>query len=475
MANQGVLPFGPSAVRVPRGVGSTAEYGTTGLKHWNGVLEDEFLRELRGVRGVKVYREMSHNDAVVGASLFAYVTLSKEVTFRVDSAKPGEAKADEVAEFVRGCLFEDMNLPWRDLLAEIMSFLPYGWSYFEIVYKQRQGEQRNPTKKSRFTDNKIGWRKWGVRSQETLERWMIDDVGGVDGMVQRAAPLYELTELPIEKCLLFRTMNENGSPEGRSILRSAYLAWYYKRRLQVIRGIGMERDLAGLPMLTPPQGVDIWNTNDPNSVILRRNAEQIVKNIRRDEHEGLVKPFGWELELLSSAGTRQFDISLVTAQLNQEIAMSMMTDFLLVGHEKAGARSLATDKRQVFSHAAASFLDGVCDVVNRFAIPKLVKLNGWPAELSPKLARGPVAEIGLNELTDFVTKNAREGLIIPDNALENHLRTRGLLPPVDEAGRAGRPMARETSQGERPRAPGVKDGEPKPTPAPEPAPVPAAE
>lgn len=408
------------------------EIGTTGLRHWGGILDEEFLRELRGPQGVKVYKEMSKNDAIVGASLFAYTTLAREVTFRIDAAPDSGRKGEEIAEFINGALFEDMNLSWRDLLGELFSFLTYGWCFVERVYKVRGGDVNDPAKKSRYNDGKIGWRKWGIRGQDTLYRWLLDEHGGVNGMIQRAYPRYTEVEIPMNRALLFRTIIERNGPEGVSILRTAYQSWYYKRRIQIIRGIGIERDLAGMPVLTPPQGLDIWNTNDANAVNQKSQAEKIVRNIRRDEHEGILKPFGWELELLSSGGSRQFDITAVIAQLNAEIAMSMMTDFLLVGHEKVGARSMREDARDTFSHAASGFLDSICDVINRFAIPDLVKLNGWSTDLCPKLAHGPVAEIGLQDLVNFIEKTAGAGLLFPDEGLETYLRNRAHLPPAPE-------------------------------------------
>ena len=39
-----------------------------------------------------------------------------------------------------------------------------------------------------------------------------------------------------------------GNPEGRRILRDAYRAWYFKKRLEEFEAIGVERDLAGMPV-----------------------------------------------------------------------------------------------------------------------------------------------------------------------------------------------------------------------------------
>ena len=52
--------------------------------------------------------------------------------------------------------------------------------------------------------------------------------------------------------------------------------------------------------MTAPEGVDIWDSDDKNMVNARREAERYVKSIRRDSLEGVVKPEGWKLELLTS-------------------------------------------------------------------------------------------------------------------------------------------------------------------------------
>jgi hypothetical protein len=58
--------------------------------------------------------------------------------------------------------------------------------------------------------------------------------------------------IPIEKMLLFRTTVQRNNPEGRSMLRTAYRPWRNKKRIEEIEGVGIERDLAGLPMARIP-------------------------------------------------------------------------------------------------------------------------------------------------------------------------------------------------------------------------------
>ena len=224
------------------------EIGRMGQKRYGGFFQEEFLRELQGRKGIQIYREMADNDDVIGAILYAVEMLIRQVTWDVRPAGSGE-KDTEVAEFVLSCM-HDMSDTWTDTISEILSFLTFGWSAHELVYKRRAGKSADPRLNSKYTDGLIGWQKLPIRSQETLYEWHYDEKDNLLGMVQMPPPDYRLIEIPVEKLLLFRTKSRKGSPEGRSILRNAYRDWYFKRRIQEIEGIGIERDLAGFPAVS---------------------------------------------------------------------------------------------------------------------------------------------------------------------------------------------------------------------------------
>ena len=52
--------------------------GATGLKRYGGIVYEEFLPDLRGDKAVKMYKEMSMNDPVIGAVLYAIRTLVRQ-------------------------------------------------------------------------------------------------------------------------------------------------------------------------------------------------------------------------------------------------------------------------------------------------------------------------------------------------------------------------------------------------------------
>ncbi len=424
------------------------ELGVTGLGRFGGWIVEEFLTELRGIQGRRVFREMAANDATVGAMLFAVNQLVRQVDWGVEPATGTSVDTVQAAaaqEYVKGALFEDMSHTWQDALTEILSELVYGWAYLELVYKYRRGPGEDPTQRSRFLDGGFGWRKWAIRAQETLYQWELDSSGGIQGMTQQPPPGQGpvdaqgagaaatftgggLITIPIDKALLFRTRSDRNNPEGVSMLRTAYRAWYFKKRIEEVEGIGVERDLAGLPVLIPPPKINPWDTSDPEMIAVKAAAERLIRNIRRDQQEGVFIPNGWELQLLTTGGRRQFDTTAIIERYDTRIAMSLLADFILLGHQAVGSWALSSDKTQLFAVAVGGILDSIAQVVNRHAIPRLMALNGWPAILSPRLTHGDLETPDLDALGNFVQRLAQVGAITLDPKLQSYLREAAGLP-----------------------------------------------
>lgn len=405
------------------------EIGRVGQRRYGGIFYEEFLSELRGRKGAEVFTEMSNNDETIGAILFAIEMLVRQASWNVE---PGgsTAKDREAAEFVKSCM-DDMQQTWIDTISEILSFLTYGWSFHEIVYKRRMGRTKDNRTSSKYDDGLIGWMKLPIRSQETLYQWEYDDQDNLIGMTQMPPPDFGLITIPMTKAMLFRTRSRKDNPEGRSILRTAYRSWYFKRRIQEIEGIGIERDLAGLPVITTPEGMDIWDKDDEDMNAIRAGLEAMVKNIRRDSTEGLVLPFGYSFELTSTGGSRQFDTNSIIARYDTKISQTVLADFIQLGHESVGSFALSSDKTNLFSMAICAFLDIICQTFNSQGIPALIDINGdhfAGVTDYPRLTHGDIEDVDLATMATFIKDMTSIGVIIPDESLEDYVRQLGKLP-----------------------------------------------
>lgn len=404
-----------------------------GIQGYGSIFMEEFLYELHGARGVQTFEEMANNDSTVGGMLFAITMLMRKAEIHIE---PGgdTAKDKEAAEFIESCMY-DMEKTWPETFSELLSFLHIGWSLHEICYKRRVGKTSSPITNSKYSDGLIGWRKFAPRAQDTLEGWEYKE--GTDdliGMWQLAPPDYNRCMIPMTKALHLRTRSYKDNPEGRSILRTAYRDWYFKKRLQEIEAYGVERDLAGFPVLSAPEGMDIWDPTNPEMVDALARAEYIVSSIRRDAREGLVIPGGengWKLELLASTGKRQFDTNAIIERYNKSIATSVLADFIMMGQQQVGSFALADSKTEIFALAIGAFLDIICEAFNNQAIPRLIDMNGDHFKGItdyPQMCHGDIENKDLQSFTTFVKEMIGVGALTPDEELEKEIRRVGALP-----------------------------------------------
>lgn len=408
---------------------SFVEVGSTGLQYSSGYVFEEFLPKLRWPRAGDVYLEMSSNDPVITAILLCARQLVRNVTWTVENASDNP---EDVAagEFLRECM-KDMSTPWTSVIDDILSFFEYGWSYNEIVYKKRTG-QNSKGHRSKYNDNRIGWHKIVGRSQRTLESWVIDPMSGsILGMNQYTDN--GVVFIPIEKALLFRTTTARNNPEGRSLLRGAYRPWYFKKHIEEVEGIGIERDLAGLPVVTAPEGVDVWSKENPQAVETRSQSLKLVSSIRRDRNEGVVLPYGWKLELLSSGSARQFDTSTIINRYDQRIAITMLADIVMLGADKVGSFALANVKQSMLGACLDALMANVVDIFNTIAIPRLFALNTFHITEYPQMKLSKVVAPDTDKIANFISKMAGAKMpLFPDVDLENYLRSLVNFPEVTE-------------------------------------------
>lgn len=420
------------------------EVGDSALNRTGGFVRTDFLPELMGMQAARTFREMAYNDPVIGAILFAMRMLMRQAEWDVQAADDS-GPAQEEAEFVEGVM-GDMVMSWEGVITEILTMLPYGYAPMEVVWKRRAGEKYgDKLKSSVFDDGMLAPGKVALRAQASITQWEFDDVGNPIGFYQQTDTRGYL-HVPMAKCLLFRTTEELNSPLGYSILRNAYRPWLFKNRIEEIEGIGVERDLAGLPVMKIPAHY-MSKAASPEEQAIYLMCQNIVKNIRRDKEEGIILPSdmqraadgqpsghpGFELELLSTGGSRSFDTTKIIDRYDHRIATSVLADFIFLGQQAVGSFALSSDKTALFSQAIGGFFKLIASVWNGDFLPTLWRVNGKDRDLMPTLVPGDIETPNLAELASYISALVSSGAqLFPDTDLENRLRGYGGLPPVPE-------------------------------------------
>jgi hypothetical protein len=394
----------------------------------------DFVPELRGTRGIKTYREMRDNDATVGAIMAAMDMVLRGVEWRTEPSDENDQAAIDAAEFADS-LRDDMSHTWEDFISEVMTFLTYGFAFHEIVYKKREGpNQKDPKRKSKYDDGRIGVRKLAPRAQWTLQDFTFDDDGGIQAFVQDAA--YGRAVIPMDKGLLFRTVTANNNPMGRSVLRNAFKSWYMTKHMQDAEAIAVERELNGLPVGRIPSAYLAPNATAEQTAI-RTQFERQLRDLKNNSQGYWLGPSDTyvdaqgkptdirlvDIELMASNGTRNIDVGAVIVRYQRDIARTVLADFVMLGQSETGSFALSKSKTDLFLSALEGYLSIIASVLNRFLLPRVFALNGMDQRLLPRYVHGQVAPANLAELGDFLQKAAASGMpLFPDEQLENQVR-----------------------------------------------------
>lgn len=419
--------FGVDVNRAARA--QMGEVGVYGLKHSMGYIDEEFLRELKGSKGARFYREMTDNSPVIGGLLLGYREVAVHLDWRIEEPEDATANDSAATEFIQEC-FEDMGDSWESFLTQALSELSFGWSLHEIAYKKRE-------------DGRAGWQGFPIRAQESLQNWEIGPHGEIDAMVQLDPVSGEQKRIPLQKALLFRTSQMKNNPEGVSMLRPAVVPYMYLRRMQEYEAIGVERDLAGLPVVWAPE--EWFNSDDPKMKAALDKMVALARDVRNNERAGIVLPMIYhgeltdqidhnkmlDFELLSASGSRQFDTDKIITRYNQQMAMSLLGDFVTLGHEGVGSYSLGAVKMDLWVMVVDSICKGIAEEFTERAIKRLLDLNGIPYDTAPRLTYGQVENVDLAALVTYVSGLANAGILTPDEGTEAWLREQAGMPPLD--------------------------------------------
>jgi hypothetical protein len=175
------------------GVLDLRELGSVGSTRYGGINNGEYVSDLVGHSGIRMYDKMKRSSASVRKSLRTVKTPVLSATWYVDpySPAPQDVKA---AKFTHRALTQYMSISWPQLLWETLLMLDYGYYMFEKVFDIREidGEPR------------VVWKKFAPRHVLDVVEWHYDPNGGpasVDLYNSPGAPDHR--NLPINKLAVF--------------------------------------------------------------------------------------------------------------------------------------------------------------------------------------------------------------------------------------------------------------------------------
>lgn len=384
------------------------EIGATGTSIWSGVVYEEYQADLKGSKKFKIYDKMK-SDSQVMATLLVVELPIRAAEWDIKAAENG-TKSDEIAAFVHDALLNAgaMSITWDDFIRQALLMYTYGFMLFEICYKLQNGS--------------VVWQKFAPRMPNTVYCWLTDDEGGYAGFQQQltgdmATKKGSIIDIPAEKTLRFTHRQEGSNFEGTSFLRWIYKNWWYKDLLYKLAGMCAERTGVGTPVITLPK---VFANED------RVIAKGIVESWRANEEAGVVLPPDYELEI--SVG-KPFGYLPLIEHHDKQISKGILAQFLNLGQDKVGSYALSETHYEIFSQSLEAVAKNLCDIINTYAIPRLVQMNYDTDQF-------PILFCTLPKNTKAIieaAKNLTDAMLLtPDTELEEYMRNLMDLPPKPE-------------------------------------------
>lgn len=384
-----------------------AMIGKTGLKRTLGtpsLIYEELKRELRFPRAARTYKEMSTEAPVIASILYLCNSAIRSLSWNIEGDKrPKRFLEDNL---------KSMDTPWSQVVEESLSALVYGFCFLETIYRVDEKSGR------------VMWRDFAPRSQSSLMGWQYagDDC---THFVQYEPVTGQQVAIPLSRGVLININKVHKNPEGQSLLRSCYVPYRYLQQLQQIEAIGIERAMNGFPVITTPESLNLTD-DSPESTKIKEEIGRMGEGIRNDSIDYIAKPAGWEVQLLTPQTNRAVDVDKTIKRYNSQIASSFSANIQDMAN--AVNASAANVQQTLLNQALQTFTDNIAETFNKYAVEKLLRVNGMKGEA--RLVPGRIKQPTVSEIALLL--RAMGSNINGDRELMNTLRTLVGLPLMDE-------------------------------------------
>lgn len=433
--------------KIKRGIVSvpTKPLGASGLEVEEGqIVNNDTQSEMIGVDGLKRIRAMQYDDEVAWTSYWIYNYLMQGASYTISPA--GENATDKsAADFVQD-IIDDMSQSWMDFMGLVGTEVRDGFSLFEMIFKQRLGiNLEDIEESSKFNDGKWGLKKLAFRGQMTIKEgaWIGLETGDWIAVKQ---VLPDGSEKVIDRKYLinFTTFGDDSNPEGISLLRGMHRSSRDRRKLENTENIGHSRNTKGtLNIKVPPE---ILRKNaKPDEKAMYSQVKKIAKNYHVDEHGTFISPMMYdkdgnslyEVEAMNG-GTGGMDIDVPIKRKMQSSAMTMFTDWLLLGHSSGGNRSLSGDRYDLMLKVINTLLQRIADTLNKVLVPKLLLINNIPVNVGlPEFTFASLEKADVEKVAKVMKDLTMAGMDFSDEETEDWMRSEIGAPerPEDSARR----------------------------------------
>ena len=416
--------------------------GTTGASTVGGfIISEDRGPNLQGAERYKAYREALLDTTIIAAGVRLFITLIRKAEWAALPAEGEEdsAEAKEKAELTYSMMF-DMVSSWSTMVGKLAMFRFEGARLLEWTAKRRD-------------DGLIGIDRAEVRPMATIVRWILDEGGNVEAVVQQDPLTVREVPIPREKLIygVDDVISEN--PEGTGLLRHLVKTAKRLRGFLELEEVGYETDLRGIPVASVPieeldkkceeKGntpaakaarsrflqpfLNFINAHNKNKRLGILKDSQPYRNADETQSPSQVRK--WDVELLQGESTSFDAMAKAIDRMNQEMARVLGVEHLLLGADGGGSLALGKGKIDVLFLTVQSLQSELVEILERDWLGPIADLNGWDPKFVPSLAVAELRKEDVESIAEVLAKLAQAGaMLIPNDPVVAEIREMMDLP-----------------------------------------------
>ena len=409
---------------------ATDTVGAPGTSLYGGqVVNNEKDPRLSASQNYTSYSDMISNTAIVAAGVRFMLNMVSKAGWHAEPADES-SEAEEKAELVTD-MMHDMLTPWHRVVRRTAMYCMWGFSIQEWTAKIRE-------------DGVVGLLDVEPRAQKTIEKWDIDTVGRVLGVVQRNPQNGLEIYLPREKIVYAVDDTLNDSPEGLGLFRNLIKLSQKLERFELLEAWGFETDLRGMPVARGPfTEMEKMITNGTltraQATALQQPMLDFIASHNRNPELGMLLDSAtystadernapsavrqWDVEILQGDPQGQQEVAAAIERINREMARVLGVEQMLLGGDSTGSFALAKDKSQSLGLIIDSCLQSVRETMEKDLLTPIWLLNGWDPKLKPKFVIEKVQYREIEQVVGALETLARAGAVLaPDDPAINEIR-----------------------------------------------------
>lgn len=407
------------------------EAGVMGVAVFGGYIDHGEKNPLLGDgKRFETAADILANISVAGASVRYFLNLLANPRWHVtpvDDSGPAREAAEFVEEVMSG-----MASSWTRIIRRAGLYKFHGFGINEWTAKK-------------LPSGRVGFSDIEVRAQHTIEKWDVAPNGTVLGIVQRSPQDGSELIIPRWKMVYLKDDTLSDSPDGMGWFRHLVEPSQRLKEYLTLEKIGLERDLAGVPVGRAPLAAinklvnaGTLSKEDANRIV--QGLKDFVKMEVKKQNTGIVldsQTFEnqtsdgtnysnvkqWDVELLKSDAGSMQELGDAIHRINVEMARIIGTEILYIGSDGKGSMALSKDKSNNLFLNVNGTLDEMTEAFTKDVIGPLWRMNGLPPELMPHFTHEDIAVRDAEQISITLRNLASSGAILePNDPAINDLR-----------------------------------------------------